>query len=94
IRECETNTATLCSTWERTDETHYAAQWPNGSVAVISVVRFDARYVDFRRDDPAGASAGMHAVYTADVVDGRLSRAIVVWMHEGQVFPGRWSATW
>ena len=94
IHECETNTATLCATWERVDPTHYRSAWPDGSEATITVVRFDRGYVDFRRADSSGKTAGMYAAYTAEVVEGRLEHPAVVWFYEGQQFTGRWSATW
>jgi hypothetical protein len=94
IHACETNTATLCATWERVDGMHYRAAWSDGSEATITAVRFDGRYADFRRADATGKSAGMHAVYTAEIVDGRLVRPAVVWFHQGLQVTGSWTATW
>jgi len=92
ISACETNTATLCSTWTLADSV-YNARWEQGSQAVIRVGHFSADSVRFEREDPAGTSSGTRAVYQGTVSE-RTSAGIVTWTLGGTSFSGTWSALW
>ena len=94
IHACETNTATLCSTWQRVG-TIYVADWDQGSHAEIRVSKWEDDEVVFTRDDPTGTSAGMHAVYVGSPSGGRkVTNGIVTWMRDGETATGTWTAEW
>jgi uncharacterized lipoprotein YmbA len=94
IQSCETNTATLCATWTLADSV-YNAVWQQGSMAVISVERFDADSVRFSRVDPSGTSQGMRAMYRGVPTNRAVQNAQVTWTHvQGYSFSGIWNANW
>lgn len=93
IQACETNTAQVCGSWVLSNG-QYHAHWPQGSQAVISVVRFNQDSVIFNRVDPAGTSAGMQAVYRAAPVGRSVQNGVVTWTYQGRTFSGFWKATW
>jgi hypothetical protein len=92
IRACETNTARLCSNWTLADSI-YNARWDQGSEAVIRVGHFSADSVRFVRDDPAGTSSGLRAVYQGRV-NQRTAAGVVTWTTGGISFSGTWDGTW
>jgi hypothetical protein len=93
IIACETNTATLCTTWRFADG-RYDAQWDQGSQAVIQVERFDADSVRFARVDPSGSSAGLSAVYRGARGPSGVQNGVVRWTQNGFSFSGTWNAAW
>lgn len=94
ISECETNTARVCGTWRLGAGRTYSARWSQASVAKIRVLRFDDDSVAFERDDPAGSSAGMNAVYRGARTGGRSAAGVVTWTYRGRRFSGAWDAEW
>lgn len=93
VNACETNTATLCSTWTLADSL-YNARWQQGSQAVIRVGYFGADSVRFERVDPAGTSTGTRAVYRGPVTS-RTAAGTVVWtLADGFTFSGAWNGSW
>ena len=94
ISSCETNTATLCTTWNKTKPGRYEAQWTQGSVAVITVDKFSSDSVVFIRNDPSGTTAGMHAVYRGVPIGAGVPNGTVTWTYGGQTYSGAWQANW
>lgn len=90
---CETNTATLCATWQRSDN-EYLATWQQGSHAEIKVESFTRSRITFVRDDPSGTSVGMHAVYEGVPVDRQVNNGTVTWSRNGEIVTGSWTAQW
>jgi hypothetical protein len=93
LRECETNTARVCGTWRARGD-GYAAVWPQGSVAQIRVIRFDAEAIVMERIDTSGSSRGMRAVYRGRLSSGRSASGVVTWEHQGLSYSGVWDAEW
>lgn len=95
IFACETNSAEVCGTWTRLNNSaEYIAQWPQGSEAIITVVRFDATGVVFDRRDTEGPTPDMVARYTG-IPEGReVQDGVVRWTTGGWTFQGSWRATW
>lgn len=94
VTACETNTATLCAPWTFSNG-QYTAIWSQGSQAVIRVERFDTDSVRFVREDPAGTSAGMVAVYRGIPSPSGVTNGLVTWTPPNHYsFNGRWSANW
>jgi hypothetical protein len=56
-----------CATWVW-DGAHYNANWSNGAISILTVVKWDSDAVIISRLDPAGASAGNIATYTGRIV--------------------------
>jgi hypothetical protein len=78
-----------CSTWTW-DGAHYNAAWSNGSVSVLSVVRWDAGAVVLTRTDPAGTSAGNYATYSGRIITPNTVGGSVAGVYNGRP----WSETW
>ena len=56
-----------CATWVW-DGAHYNANWSNGAISILTVVKWDSQGVIISRVDPAGASAGNIATYTGRIL--------------------------
>lgn len=93
ILVCESNNAVVCGTWTRSGD-GYVARWQDGAEAAITVERFDATGVRFRRADAAGVSAGMTAVYEGTRTDRGVTDGEVRWSLRGDSWTGTWQATW
>lgn len=95
IESCETNTATLCTTWYlQPNGTTYVADWSQGSHAVITVASFTSTSVSFIRNDPSGTSAGMHAEYGGTRNGNNVGAGTVIWTQDNYSFQGGWTAHW
>lgn len=94
IRVCETYSWIVCGEW-KLGYSAYNATWSQGSTATVRVGHFSADSVRFHREDTPGTpSAGMSAVYTGHVEDGRVKSGTVTWTQHGSRFSGYWSADW
>lgn len=81
LTECE---GVLCGgDWHLNGE-RGSARWPNGSVGELTIERFDADEVVIRRTDSVGASAGLTALYTGKIKDGRVDGKVIY------SWPARW----
>lgn len=96
IHACETSTVRFCSVWLLNGGSHYDALWPEGSVSVIRVERFDAAGVVFSRLDSSGSLPGMRAMYRGTPTEGGVLNGTVAWTPPGYLysFPGPWEASW
>ena len=95
ISECETNTRRVCGTWSLVAGTRaYAATWPQGSRATISVIQFDSTAVVFSRIDNAGPTPDMNARYVGILNGATVKSGVVQWKTGGQTFSGTWDASW
>jgi hypothetical protein len=93
IHECEAGRARICGTWTL-EGGRYRARWENGATAVITVPRFDANRVTLARDDYAGTSAGMTALYEGTVSGRTVRDGRVTWRQGGNEWRGTWEAEW
>lgn len=96
VAECETRGKTrLCATWHW-NGTEYDASWPDGSVGKLKI-RFEGpapqSHVTFTRIDKTGSYAGLTAVYTGQVQNGKIENGSVQWIYSGIVKHGQWSGT-
>ena len=86
LNECE---GPWCGTWTW-DGAHYRAMWNQGSVAVLTVVRWDAQAIVITRVDPAGTTPGNMSTYTGTITGPNTASG-----GEQGVFQGSpWSLAW
>jgi hypothetical protein len=89
IHECES----FCGDWTFTGK-EGTARWENGSTAVLTVERYDAEGITIHRNDQAGVTAGLQAVYTGKLKGNQIEGEIAwEWPPQLKGTHGIWNAT-
>jgi hypothetical protein len=94
-KECEDSNVRICGTWVYDDNSRtFSAAWTNGATATLKLVRFDSYGVTITREDQAGASRGLRAVYTGRISPTGITHGTVKWTWGTNEWTGTWSAKW
>jgi len=92
LNECEGG---ACGVWTW-NGSGYTAQWNNGSIGVLSVVRWDGENIVLTRVDPGGTTGGIVATYSGRIVGPTAVAGMATYSwpgHPGGDHTQGWSAT-